>query len=77
MGTRQKPISVVGRVMIKIAVVITAMLIDIIPLTYLLTLVFPGPESAVASQRGDVWLKVWVMTVTVSGLYRIVRNRIK
>ena len=54
---------------------VVALSLDLLPLTYAATLVFPAEASPKATVRGEVWLYSWLAALAVSGAILLARRR--
>jgi hypothetical protein len=54
---------------------IVALSLDLLPLTYAATLVFPAAASPNVTLRGEVWISAWLGALALSGVVWIVRKR--
>lgn len=54
---------------------LVALSLDLLPLTYAATRVFPGSASPNVALRGEVWLYSWLAALAISGAVFLVRKR--
>jgi len=75
-GRALHPARGAGRRTVATAVTsVVALSLDLLPLTYAATLVFPADGSPNVTVRGELWLYCWLAAIAISGAIVLMRKR--